>query len=46
QIEGEYEGDAYFPNFDRSEFIEISRESHVPDENNQHTYHFIILERN
>ena len=46
QIEGKYEGDAYFPNFDRSEFIEISRESHVPDEKNRHTYHFTVLERN
>ena len=25
QIEGEYEGDAHFPKFDRSEFKEISR---------------------
>ncbi len=46
QIEGEYEGDAHFPKFDRSEFREISRESHTPDEKNPHTYHFTILERN
>jgi dihydrofolate reductase (EC 1.5.1.3) len=46
QIEGEYEGDAHFPKFDRSEFSEISRESHTPDEKNPHTYHFTILERN
>jgi dihydrofolate reductase len=45
QIEGEHEGDAYFPKFNRSEFSEISRESHIPDEKNQHTYHFTILER-
>jgi len=42
----EYEGDAHFPKFDRSEFSEISRESHTPDEKNPHTYHFTILERN
>jgi dihydrofolate reductase len=46
KIEGEFEGDAHFPNFDRSEFTEISRESHTPDEKNQYTYHFTILERN
>ena len=46
KIEGEYEGDAHFPKFDRSEFREISRESHTPDEKNPHTYHFTILERN
>jgi len=46
QIEGKYEGDAHFPEFDRSEFKEISRESHSPDEKNRHTYHFTILQRN
>ncbi|SFV86031.1 Dihydrofolate reductase [hydrothermal vent metagenome] len=46
QIEGEYEGDAHFPKFDRSEFKEISRESYTPDEKNLHAYHFTILERN
>ena len=46
KIEGEFEGDAHFPNFDRSEFTEISRESHTPDEKNQYNYHFTILERN
>ena len=45
QIEGEYEGDAHFPNFDRSDFSESFRESHQPDEKNQHTYHFTILDR-
>jgi dihydrofolate reductase len=46
QIEGKYEGDAHFPKFNRSEFNEISRESHTSDEKNKHTYHFTILERN
>ncbi|MEO1851322.1 MAG: dihydrofolate reductase, partial [Psychrobacter sp.] len=46
QIEGEYEGDTHFPKFNRSEFSEISRESHTPDEKNPHIYHFTILERN
>ena len=45
QIEGSYAGDAYFPNFNRNEFVESFRESHQPDEKNQHTYHFTILDR-
>ncbi|ALE52379.1 dihydrofolate reductase [Candidatus Thioglobus autotrophicus] len=45
QIAGSYQGDAYFPKFDRSNFVESFRESHQPDEKNQHTYHFTILDR-
>jgi len=45
QIEGEYQGDAHFPKFDRGKFSEVSRESHTADEKNQHTYHFTILDR-
>jgi dihydrofolate reductase len=45
QIEGEFEGDAHFPEFNRNKFIETSRESHTPDEKNPHTYHFTVLDR-
>ncbi len=45
QIEGSYEGDAHFPDFNQSDFTESFRESHQPDEKNQHTYHFTILDR-
>jgi len=45
RIDGEYEGDAHFPEFDQNEFVETFRESHDPDEKNPHTYHFTILER-
>ena len=45
QIEGTYAGDAYFPNFNRDDFVESFRQSHEPDEKNQHTYHFTILDR-
>jgi dihydrofolate reductase len=45
QIEGAYAGDAYFPSFNRDEFVETFRESHQPDEKNKHTYHFTILDR-
>ena len=45
QIEGAYVGDAYFPSFNRDDFVETFRESHQPDEKNKHTYHFTILDR-
>lgn len=45
QIEGTYEGDAYFPAFDKGLFVETFRQSHTADEKNQHTYHFTILDR-
>jgi dihydrofolate reductase len=45
QIEGEYEGDAHFPSFNREDFVENFRQTHRPDEKNQHTYHFTILDR-
>ncbi len=45
RIDGKYDGDAHFPKFNIEEFIEVSRESHSPDEKNPHTYHFTILDR-
>lgn len=45
QIEGTYDGDAYFPQFNRTDFTETFRESHTPDKKNKHTYHFTILDR-
>ncbi len=45
RIDGKYDGDAHFPKFDIEEFIEVSRESHSPDDKNPHTYHFTILDR-
>ncbi len=45
QIEGEFEGDAYFPAFNRDNFVETFRETHLANKENPHTYHFIILDR-
>jgi dihydrofolate reductase len=45
EIEGEFNGDVYFPEYDMDDFTEISRESHYPDEINPHTYHFTVLQR-
>lgn len=38
-------GDAHFPEFDESEWKEVSRETHEPDSNNPYSYSFILLER-
>jgi dihydrofolate reductase len=45
EIEGEFDGDSYFPNYDRGDFIEVSRDTHLPDEQNPYTYHFTVLKR-
>ncbi|HIF88549.1 MAG TPA: type 3 dihydrofolate reductase [Candidatus Thioglobus sp.] len=44
-IEGVFEGDTYFPDYNEGDWQEISCESHTPDEKNPHHYHFKILER-
>ncbi|BBB23314.1 dihydrofolate reductase [Abyssogena phaseoliformis symbiont OG214] len=46
EVNGKFDGDAYFPKFDRAQFSELSRESHQPDEKNPHAYDFVILQRN
>ncbi len=45
RIEAEFEGDAYFPSFDETEWLHVSVDSRQPDINNPHIYHFITLER-
>lgn len=45
EIDGEFEGDAWFPEFDRSGWQKIFQETHQPDEKNPYPYSFTILER-
>lgn len=45
QIEGEFEGDTYFPAFNRNDFVETFRDTHLANKENPYTYHFIILDR-
>ena len=45
EIEGEFDGDSYFPKYNRGDFIEVSRESHLNDEKNPNSYHFTVLQR-
>jgi len=45
EIDAVVEGDAWFPEFDRSEWQEVSREAHSADEKNQYPYAFTVLQR-
>jgi len=45
EIDETFDGDAWFPEFDRDAWQELSRESFGPDEKNTYAYAFIIMER-
>jgi dihydrofolate reductase len=43
EIQRDFEGDVLFPEFNRDEWMEVSREAHVDD--NGLEYHFVTLDR-
>jgi dihydrofolate reductase len=43
EIQRDFEGDVLFPEFDRDEWIEVSREKHMDDTGLE--YHFVVLDR-
>ncbi len=45
EVHTEIKGDTYFPEFDRSEWKEVSREDFKADEKNEFDYSFVLLER-
>lgn len=45
EIKAEFEGDAYFPEIDATQWEELKREEHEPDEKNPYPYAFVVLER-
>jgi dihydrofolate reductase len=47
EIQQDFEGDTFFPAFDRSDWVEVSRERHVSDGKAgvPLEYHFVILDR-
>jgi dihydrofolate reductase len=45
EVDVEAEGDVFFPAFSESEWQEIFREDHLPDEKNAFPWRFRILER-
>ena len=44
-IHADFEGDAFFPDYDPADWREAARADHPADENNPHPYSFLILER-
>ncbi len=45
EVEAEPEADAYFPEFTRSEWLEVSRESHTATAHNPYPYSFVVLDK-
>jgi dihydrofolate reductase len=45
QVQADVDGDAYFPEFDRSDWAEIGREDFSAEGPNPYDYSFIVLER-
>ena len=45
EIERDFEGDAFFPEFDRAHWREVSRERHAPDGSEGFDYAFVEYER-
>ena len=43
EIQRDFEGDVLFPEFNRDEWIEVSREKHMDDSGLE--YHFVVLDR-
>jgi dihydrofolate reductase len=45
EVHETFDGDTFFPDFDRSQWKEIHRENHDADEKNPHPFSFVLLER-
>lgn len=44
-VDGQFEGDAFFPPYESSEWEETSREWHAADARNPHAYSFLTVKR-
>lgn len=45
EVDADVEGDAHFPDFDPAQFIEVSREAHLADADNEYDYAFVEYRR-
>ncbi|MDX5362730.1 MAG: dihydrofolate reductase [Pseudazoarcus pumilus] len=45
EVDAEVDGDAHFPAFDTTEFVEVSRECHSADADNDHDFAFVEYRR-
>jgi len=45
EIQAHIEGDTYFPEFDKSQWKEVSRNHHLSDERHKFPFDFVVFER-
>lgn len=45
EVHGEVEGDTFFPSFDRSDWVEVSRDFLPKDDKSSHDCSFVVFER-
>ncbi|MBA3755155.1 MAG: dihydrofolate reductase [Nitrosomonas sp.] len=45
EIQRDFKGDTFFPEFDSEDWEEIQRDKHFSDSDNNMEYHFVILDR-
>lgn len=45
KVDGDYNADTFFPEINQEEWLETSRQAHLPDEKNKVAYTFITFER-
>ena len=45
EVAMEPEGDTFFPDYDRSEWVEVEREDHQADEKNEAAFSFVVYDR-
>lgn len=45
EVDADVEGDAHFANFDPAQFVEVSREAHLADADNEYDYAFVEYRR-
>jgi len=45
QVQAKLKGDTWFPEWDKQQWQEVSKETHLADEKNEYPYSFIVYER-
>lgn len=45
EIQAEFDGDTFFPKYDKNEWEEVSREQHSTDERHEYAFDFVIYKR-
>lgn len=45
EVKAAVEGDAWFPDIDLKDWVEVERERHCADEKNEYDYAFVVLDR-